>query len=319
MMMTAESNSCLQVPDQVQDLRLHGHVQRGGRLVGDQQLRVARQRHRDHRALAHAAGELVRVVVHPRRRVRDADPVEHLDGVLARHGLADVVVDPVRLDDLVAHRVVRVHRRQRVLEDHRHVLAAQAAHRTPGSDRRGSRPSSRISPEISAVPSLCRPMIDRLVTHLPEPDSPTMPSVLPRSTWNDSPSTDFTSAVVGREVHPQVAHLEEGADVLGRLVVDVHTTERFVGNLGHEVRTLGSMTAYSRSTIRLAITMKVAANSTTPMTFGRSLLLIASHRVLAEPVERERGLGEHRAAEQQADVETEDREDRGERDRAGRA
>ena len=45
---------------QIEDLRLDGHVERGGRLVGDQQLRPAGERHRDHHALAHAAGELVR-------------------------------------------------------------------------------------------------------------------------------------------------------------------------------------------------------------------------------------------------------------------
>src|ERR1044071_7553941 len=40
----------------------------------------------------------------------DAGPVEHLDRPLARGLLVDVVVDPVRLHDLVADRVVRVHR-----------------------------------------------------------------------------------------------------------------------------------------------------------------------------------------------------------------
>ena len=74
----------LQVLEQVEDLRLHGHVERGGRLVGDQQARVVDQAHRDHRALAHAAGELVRVVVDAAVRLRDADPVEHLDARAAR-------------------------------------------------------------------------------------------------------------------------------------------------------------------------------------------------------------------------------------------
>ncbi len=117
----------LQVPDQVQDLRLHGHVEGGGRLVRDQQVGVAGQRHRDHRALPHTAGELVRVGVHPLVRLRDADPVEHLDRVLARDLLAHLVVHPVGLDDLVPDGVERVHRRQRVLEDHRHPLAAERA------------------------------------------------------------------------------------------------------------------------------------------------------------------------------------------------
>ena len=51
----------LQVEDQVEDLRLDGDVERGGRLVGDQHLRIAGERHGDHRALAHAAGELMRI------------------------------------------------------------------------------------------------------------------------------------------------------------------------------------------------------------------------------------------------------------------
>ena len=45
----------LQVAQQVEDLRLHGDVERGGRLVGDQQVGLAGQRHGDHHALAHAA------------------------------------------------------------------------------------------------------------------------------------------------------------------------------------------------------------------------------------------------------------------------
>ena len=52
----------LQLGQQVQDLRLDGHVERGGRLVGDDQLGPAHQRHGDHHALAQAAGELVRIL-----------------------------------------------------------------------------------------------------------------------------------------------------------------------------------------------------------------------------------------------------------------
>ena len=46
---------------QLEDLRLHGDVERGGRLVGDQQVGLIGERHRDHHALALAAGELVRI------------------------------------------------------------------------------------------------------------------------------------------------------------------------------------------------------------------------------------------------------------------
>src|SRR3712207_7792710 len=48
-----------ELAQQVEDLRLDRHVEGGGRLVGDQDLGLAGDRHRDHHALAHAAGELV--------------------------------------------------------------------------------------------------------------------------------------------------------------------------------------------------------------------------------------------------------------------
>jgi hypothetical protein len=54
----------LEVAHQVEDLRLGGHVQRGGRLVGDEQAGMARERHGDHGALAHAAAELERIGVY---------------------------------------------------------------------------------------------------------------------------------------------------------------------------------------------------------------------------------------------------------------
>ena len=55
-----------QPQQQLQDLVLDGDVERGGRLVGQQQLRARGERDGDHRALPHAAGELVRIVVEPR-------------------------------------------------------------------------------------------------------------------------------------------------------------------------------------------------------------------------------------------------------------
>ena len=53
----------LQDADKLEDLRLNGDVQRGGRLIGDQQRRAAGERHGDHHPLAHAAGELVRIAL----------------------------------------------------------------------------------------------------------------------------------------------------------------------------------------------------------------------------------------------------------------
>ena len=63
----------LQAPQQREDLRLDGDVERRGRLVGDQDLRVAGERDRDYDALAHAAGKLVRVAREAFRRIGDAE------------------------------------------------------------------------------------------------------------------------------------------------------------------------------------------------------------------------------------------------------
>ena len=52
----------LLVGEQVEDLGLDGDVERGGGLVGEEQLRAAGQRDGDRDALAHAAGQLVGVL-----------------------------------------------------------------------------------------------------------------------------------------------------------------------------------------------------------------------------------------------------------------
>ena len=57
---------------QLEDLRLDGDVERGGRLVGDQQLRIAGERHGDHHPLAHPAAQLMRIVARPLLGRRDA-------------------------------------------------------------------------------------------------------------------------------------------------------------------------------------------------------------------------------------------------------
>ena len=64
---------------QVEDLGLHGHVERGRRLVGEEQLRAAGERDRDHHALAHAARQLVRVLAHAALGLGDPDRREQRD------------------------------------------------------------------------------------------------------------------------------------------------------------------------------------------------------------------------------------------------
>ena len=96
-------------------------------VIGDQQLRPAHQRHRDHHALAHAAGQLVRILVRAARRVGQAHALQRFDRRAPGLGLADAAVHAHRLGHLPAHRQDRVQRAHRLLEDHRHAVAAQIA------------------------------------------------------------------------------------------------------------------------------------------------------------------------------------------------
>ena len=115
----------LQRLEQVHDLRLDRDVERGHRLVEDDQLRVERERARDADALALAARELVREPVRVLRR--QADGAQQLvDALLALWPLI-AAVDAQRLADDVAHGHARVERRVRILEDDLH-LAAHVAH-----------------------------------------------------------------------------------------------------------------------------------------------------------------------------------------------
>ena len=91
-----------QLAQQVEDLGLHRDVERGRRLVGDDDRRVERERHRDDDALLLPAGELVRVVVDPARGIGDADAAEHLDRAGLGLALRVVAVRPQPLGELPA-------------------------------------------------------------------------------------------------------------------------------------------------------------------------------------------------------------------------
>src|SRR5437867_8816165 len=118
----------LQLVQELEDLRLDGDVERGRRLVGDQELGVARQRHRDHDALPHAARELVGVLLHPPLGVGDVHELEHVDRLGHRVAAPEPLVEPDGLGNLLADREYRVQRGHRLLEDHRDLFAADLAH-----------------------------------------------------------------------------------------------------------------------------------------------------------------------------------------------
>ena len=69
---------------ELEDLGLDRHVERCRRLVGDQQLGIAGEADRDHHALAHAARELMRILLQPALGIGDADQRQQLDGARLR-------------------------------------------------------------------------------------------------------------------------------------------------------------------------------------------------------------------------------------------
>ena len=104
-----------QLVELIEDLPLHGDVQGAGRLVGDDQLRSADHRDRDQHALAHAAGELVRILPGTHPCVGEARALERLDR-LFRGGLP--IGEPVHEEHL-GHLGADPHHR---VEAHRGVL-----------------------------------------------------------------------------------------------------------------------------------------------------------------------------------------------------
>ena len=126
-----------QLFQQRQQLRLHRHVERGRRLVRDDQRRAADQGDRRHHALAQASRELVRIHAHAQLRVGDADRREQPDRLrlVAR-----------RLRDLRPTRIVGLSE----------VIGSWKI--TPSSPRRivcwsAARPATMSTPAMRAEPS----------------------------------------------------------------------------------------------------------------------------------------------------------------------
>ena len=117
----------LDVFQELQDLRLHRDVERGGRLVGDQQIGLVGERHGDHHALALAAGQLVRIAAEPPRRVGNADLVEQFEDAGARRLAGNALMQQQNFADLLLDRVQRIERRHRLLENDGDVVAAHLA------------------------------------------------------------------------------------------------------------------------------------------------------------------------------------------------
>jgi hypothetical protein len=117
------------VLQQTDDLRLHRHVQRRRGFVSHDQLGLGRQRQGNHHALAHAAGELVGIVVDALLGRGDAGVLQQADRARARLGCTHGQVRQNGFDQLLPDSVERVQRGQRILKDGADLAAPYVAHR----------------------------------------------------------------------------------------------------------------------------------------------------------------------------------------------
>jgi hypothetical protein len=119
----------LEAREEIEDLRLHGDVERGGGFVGDEQARAVDERHGDDDALALATRELVRVVVQPLLGVGESDFVEGFEDAGAEFAAPGAwSVGEERFGDLAADGHDGVERGHGLLKDHGDGAAAMAAH-----------------------------------------------------------------------------------------------------------------------------------------------------------------------------------------------
>ena len=112
-----------------------------------------------------------------------------------------------RLGDLLADGVHRIERRHRVLQDHRELAAAVLAHLRLAQRAAGPRRRTRSCRSTILPPGGISRSSDRLVIVLPDPDSPTMPSVSPGRDREAHAVDGFDHPSPREEVRAQVLHL----------------------------------------------------------------------------------------------------------------
>ena len=117
-----------QLAQQLQNLRLNGHVQGGGGLIGNQDGRVTGKRHGDHHALAHAAGQLVGIVVDDLFGRGDAHLFEHFNALFAGLLFVQPLMHLERFADLLAHGEYGVKRGKGLLKNHGDFVSTNFAH-----------------------------------------------------------------------------------------------------------------------------------------------------------------------------------------------
>ena len=180
-----DAELALQVLEQVDHLRLDGHVERRHRLVGDHQLGLQRQRAGDADALPLAAGELAGVAVvvlgvEPDQLEQLLDPRQQSPSWRRRCAVRSGVA---MIEPTVCRGFSEEYGSWKIICTSRRI--GSICFDVSGAR---SRPSKFISPLVGSYSRV----ISRPVVDLPQPDSPTSPSASPALTEKLTPSTACT-------------------------------------------------------------------------------------------------------------------------------
>lgn len=112
--------------EQLEDLRLDGHIERGRRLIRNEEPRLSDESHRDHDPLTHPPGKLVGVLTKPPVGGRDPDEGEHVGRLPQGASALHPTMDAQDLGDLIANGMQGIEGRHRILEDNTDPTASDA-------------------------------------------------------------------------------------------------------------------------------------------------------------------------------------------------
>ncbi len=118
----------LQLPQELQNRCLNGHVESRGRLIGNEEIGLAADCHGDHDTLFLPTGELVGIAVEDQLRVREPNLLEELNCPLPCLLPAHTAVEHERFHDLLSAAEDRVQRGHGFLEDHGDVVSPILLH-----------------------------------------------------------------------------------------------------------------------------------------------------------------------------------------------
>ena len=160
---------------QVEHHRLHRHVERRGRLVENDEIGLERDRARDADARLLSAGQLMREAVE--QIERQADLARQLLAARAQRIAAlDVAQPQDRIGDGAHRGEARIEAVGRVLEHHLDALAQRQPGKGLGWISPMSSPSNMMRPSVLSISRIT--IVE--VVDLPQPDSPTRPTLSPR-------------------------------------------------------------------------------------------------------------------------------------------